>query len=30
MPKAAVDTLAKYAGYTVRTDDLLVYTLTPR
>ena len=29
-PKAAVDTLAKYAGYIVRTDDLLVYTLTPR
>jgi len=29
-PKAAVDTLAKYAGYSVRTDDLLVYTLTPR
>ncbi len=29
-PKAAVETLAKYGGYAVRTDDLLVYTLTPR
>ena len=29
-PKAAVETIAKYAGYAVRNDDLLVYTLTPQ
>jgi hypothetical protein len=29
-PKAAVEALAAYLGYTAHTDDLVVYTLLPR
>jgi len=29
-PKAAVDTLAQYAGFSVKSDDGVAYTLTPR
>lgn len=29
-PNAAVETIAQYAGYSVQTDDLVAYTLTPR